>query len=127
MIGPAPASTAPWMQLRPTPPAPITATLSPAVTCAVLSDRAVAGDDAAGQQARAVERQLARDRHGLGVVDEHLLGERRGAQALRDLGAAARAQRAAARRARSIVSQSAGWPRRQRWHEPHERTSVTTT
>ena len=87
-IGPAPASTAPWMQLRPTPPAPITATLSPARHLRGVDDRPVARDDAAGQQARAVERQLARDRHDLGVVDEHLLGEGRGAQALCDLGAA---------------------------------------
>ncbi len=37
MIGRAPASAALWMQLRPTPPAPITATLSPGATPAVLT------------------------------------------------------------------------------------------
>ena len=60
-----------------------------------VSDRAIAGGDAAGQQAGAVEGHLGSDGNGLGVVDEHLLGEGGGAQALDDLGAARVAQRAA--------------------------------
>ena len=104
-IGSHPASSAAWMQLRPTPPAPITARLSPGAHLRGVDDRPVAGDHAAGQQARAVEGQLARDRHDLGAVDEHLLGEGRGAQALCDLGAARRSQRAAADRAEARLAQ----------------------
>ena len=37
MIGEAPASRAPWMELRPTPPQPMTTTLEPALTPAVLT------------------------------------------------------------------------------------------
>ena len=37
MIGEAPASRAPWMELRPTPPQPMTTTLDPALTPAVLT------------------------------------------------------------------------------------------
>ena len=96
------------------------ARLSPALTCAALTTAAVARDHAAGQQARAVERQLARDRHDLGAVDEHLLGE----AAVRrpcDHGAARCSQRTA-RSSRKIVSHRVGWPRRQVWQAPHERT-----
>ena len=60
-----------------------------------VDDRSVAGDDAAGQQARAVERQLGPDAHRLRVMHDGLLGEAAGAEALVDLGTCARAQGAA--------------------------------
>jgi hypothetical protein len=61
---------------------PITATLSPAVTAAVLT---TAPKPVIAPQARsrgAVERDVARDHDGLRCVDDDLLGEGRSAKPL---------------------------------------------
>ena len=80
MIGDAPASRAPWMELRPTPPQPMTTTLEPALTPGSVDDRAHPREHAAGDERGAVERHVVRDRHRLRLVDDHMLGEGAGAQ-----------------------------------------------
>ena len=80
MIGEAPASRAPWMELRPTPPQPMTTTLEPALTPAVLTTAPIPVSTPQAMSDCAVERHVVRDRHRLGLVDDHALGEGAGAQ-----------------------------------------------
>ena len=101
-----------------------------AVACcqpARVDDGAVAGDDAAGQQAGAVERQLARD--GAPPGSGGRAPPRRTPAVRRPWTISAPAAARSGLRSSSAkrVAQSAGWPRRQTWQAPQERTSVTTT
>ena len=76
MICLAPASLAPWMALAPMPPTPTTATVSPGVDLGGVDRRAPAGDDAAAEQAGAVERDVLVDLDAAGLVDHGVVGER---------------------------------------------------
>jgi hypothetical protein len=72
-----PASFAAASTWSPTPPTPITTTLSPASTCATLPHRAEARHHAAAEQRRLPERQPARERDRPGRRDDDQLGEAR--------------------------------------------------
>ncbi len=76
MIRPAPASRAPWIAAKPTPPQPITSTLSPGRTAAVRMHRADSGGDAAAQQRSEVEGQCIVDRHHRRGRQQRLFGQR---------------------------------------------------
>ena len=76
-MGDAPASRAPWIAFRPTPPAPITTALLPGVSAAVLSTAPTPGDDSAGEEARPVEAEVGGHRHQLRLVHDHGLREAR--------------------------------------------------
>ncbi len=82
MIRPAPAMAAPLIAARPTPPQPITATVSPGRTLAGVDHRAHAGGHAAADQGGAVERHVLADGDAGVLVDQHLLGEGREVQVL---------------------------------------------
>ena len=77
MMRPAPTIAAAWIALRPMPPQPITATVSPGRTFAVFDHRADAGGDAAADERGLVERHVGPDLHEHVLVHEQLLGEAR--------------------------------------------------
>ena len=85
MMRPAPAIAAPLIAAMPTPPQPITATVSPAVHLRRVDHRAVAGDDAAADQRREFERHVLADFHDGVLVHQHLLGEGREVEELVEL------------------------------------------
>ena len=91
----APATTAPWTALRPTPPVPTTTTLLPGSTRAVLTTAPKPVITPQASKAALVERDLRRDGDHLGGVDDDVLGEGSRAEALHDRGAVARGQRPA--------------------------------
>ena len=76
MTLPAPAMAAPWMQLRPMPPQPITATVEPGSTLAVLNTaptpvvtpQPISAARSSGMSSRIFTSAV--------LVHEHLLGER---------------------------------------------------
>ncbi len=77
MTVPAPAMAAPWMALRPTPPQPMTATVVPGSTLAVLNTAPRPVMTPQPDQGGPVEGHLGADLHDGVLVDEHLLGEGR--------------------------------------------------
>ena len=85
MMRPAPAIAAPLIAAMPTPPQPITATVSPALTPGGIHHRAVAGDDAAADQRGQFERHVLADFDDGVFVHQHLLGERRQVEELVEL------------------------------------------
>ena len=76
MIRFAPASRAPWIALVPMPPMPTTATVSPGVHLGRVHGRAPAGDDAAAEQAGALERDVVVDLDAARLVDDGVVRER---------------------------------------------------
>ena len=74
MMRPAPAIAAPLIAAMPTPPQPMTATVSPGATLARVHCRTVAGDDGAADERGAVEGEVVADLHHGILVDEHHLG-----------------------------------------------------
>ena len=82
MMRPAPAIAAPLMQARPTPPQPMTATVSPGSHVRGVDHGADARHHRATDQRCAVERHVLADLHAGMLVDQHLLGERRQVQEL---------------------------------------------
>ena len=93
MIGSQPARRAPWTELRPTPPQPITTTLDPALTLAVLITAPMPVSTPQAISDGAVELHVLRDRDRLRGVDDDMLGEGPGAQAVDDRPALAVAER----------------------------------
>ena len=87
MIRPAPAIAAPLIAARPTPPQPITATVSPGRTLEVWITAPTPVITAAADQGGAVERHVLADRHAGVLVDQHLLGEGRQVQDTACIGA----------------------------------------
>ena len=77
MIRPAPAIAAPLMAARPTPPQPITATVSPGRTFEVWITAPTPVVTPQPISAGAVERHVLADRDAGVLVDQHLLGEGR--------------------------------------------------
>ena len=106
MMRPAPAIAAPLIAAMPTPPQPITATVSPAVNLGGVHHRAVAGDDAAADQRREIERHVLADFDDGVLVHQHLLGEGRQVEELVELLRARPGQPVGLRRAASSRSVS---------------------
>ena len=78
MIWPAPAMRAPWMTLRPTPPHPMTATVSPGAMSAVFNDGPDPGEHPAPEQGGEPEREVVGDLHDADGGDDGELCERPG-------------------------------------------------
>ncbi len=96
MIGEQPASRAPWMEFKPTPPQPMTTTLEPALTFAVLTTAPIPVSTPQAMRAALSSAHVVRDRHRLGLVDHHPLGEGAGAQPVDERLAVAVVQRGCA-------------------------------
>jgi hypothetical protein len=88
----APASTAPWTTLSPTPPRAVDDDAAARLDLRGVADGANACHDAAGEQRRGVERHVVRDRDDLRRVDGDALREGAGAHALVDRPAVERCQ-----------------------------------
>ena len=71
----APAMRAPWITLSPTPPHPITATVSPGFDLRDMEHRAEAGDHGTAEERRQFDRHVARYRDHAPLVHQHTLGE----------------------------------------------------